>query len=60
MLRDTHATLGRLRLAQEEVDLRESIFRVVEALGQFVAKGETIFCREYFQQAINLLEKLHI
>lgn len=46
------AQLCQLRLAQEEVALRESIFRVVEALGQFVAKGKTIFCREIFQQAI--------
>lgn len=27
---------------------RESIFRIIEALMQFVAKEETIFCREHF------------
>ena len=52
VLSGTLAVLRQWRLAlprEEEVDLRENIFRVVEALRQFVAKGETIFCRECFQ-----------
>lgn len=50
----------KLALLRGSTFKRNSIFRVVDALREFVAKEETIFFAEYFQQAVNLLRKLHI